>query len=123
MDSDDNGLGRLGDGAYANDGPANAPRVIRADIAWRGLESRRPANGPGRSSVAVRAEPIEDRGLDEAIVGSSPKAQALRDQIRLYADADAPVLIAGETGSGKELVARQLHLLSARRASREPRRR
>ncbi len=48
------------------------------------------------------------------IVGSSPQARSLREQIKAYADDSAPVLISGETGTGKELVARELHRLSAR---------
>lgn len=50
------------------------------------------------------------------IVGSSTAAKLLRDTIELYADDDSPVLVNGETGVGKELVARHLHLKS-RRAS------
>ena len=52
------------------------------------------------------------------IVGSSPQATALREKIDLYALDDAPVMVTGETGVGKELVARRLHLLGARRNKR-----
>ncbi|MCU0841339.1 MAG: sigma-54 dependent transcriptional regulator [Thiobacillaceae bacterium] len=43
------------------------------------------------------------------IVGQSYAVDRLRQQIHLYADAPFPVLIEGESGSGKELVARSLH--------------
>ena len=50
-----------------------------------------------------------------ALVGSSPQMQRVRHLIERVADSDAPVLIRGETGTGKELVARALHNLSHRR--------
>ena len=50
-----------------------------------------------------------------ALVGSSPAMQRVRRLIERVADADAPVLIRGETGTGKELVARALHETSSRR--------
>ena len=48
------------------------------------------------------------------IVGDSFAVQKLREQIRQYAPSPFPVLIEGESGSGKELVARALHRDSAR---------
>lgn len=49
------------------------------------------------------------------IIGASEACIALIEQVRRIARADAPVLIEGETGSGKELVARAVHYLGARR--------
>jgi DNA-binding NtrC family response regulator len=51
---------------------------------------------------------------DIGIVGNSFSIDRLRQQIRQYADAPFPVLIEGESGSGKELVAASLHRLSSR---------
>jgi two-component system nitrogen regulation response regulator GlnG/two-component system response regulator HydG len=48
------------------------------------------------------------------VVGESPAAWALREQIAFAAPRDAHALVLGESGSGKELVARALHRLSAR---------
>ena len=48
------------------------------------------------------------------IVGASFAMDRLRSQIKLYADTPFPVLIEGESGSGKELVAKSLHLWSKR---------
>jgi two-component system nitrogen regulation response regulator NtrX len=48
------------------------------------------------------------------MIGSHPTIEALRDQIALAAPTDSYVLITGENGTGKELVARQIHLQSRR---------
>jgi two-component system response regulator HydG len=48
------------------------------------------------------------------IVGHSPAMQAVRERIERVADAPAPVIVSGETGTGKGLVARALHADSRR---------
>lgn len=53
-------------------------------------------------------------GLDRVLLGQTPAMQNLRATIHLVADKDAAVLIRGETGTGKDLVARALHDLSPR---------
>ncbi len=50
------------------------------------------------------------------LVGDSAAMETLRGNIRRVAAADAPALILGPTGSGKELVARAVHALSSRSA-------
>ncbi len=54
-------------------------------------------------------------GLDQ-LVGSNVKMQKLYDQILTAADTNLTVLILGETGTGKELVARSIHSRSDRRS-------
>ena len=54
-------------------------------------------------------------GLDQ-LVGSHPKMQRLYDQIITASETDLTVLILGETGTGKELIARSIHSRSDRRA-------
>jgi DNA-binding NtrC family response regulator len=54
----------------------------------------------------------------EGLVGQSAAMQALFDRIRRVAPYDVPVLILGETGTGKEFVATALHRLSCRRGAR-----
>lgn len=66
---------------------------------------------------ADASPPPEDGGSGPPpvrLLGRSPAMRQLKDRIRCVAPAQAPVLIIGETGSGKELVARQLHDLSQR---------
>ena len=53
-------------------------------------------------------------GLHGQMVGGSPPMQALYDQIKLVAPSNGRVLITGENGSGKELVARAIHENSLR---------
>jgi len=53
-------------------------------------------------------------GLSTRLVGRNPAIQHLRAQIMALSDTDADVLITGETGSGKEVVARALHDFSTR---------
>lgn len=51
---------------------------------------------------------------DHSIIGHSRPVTKLLDELSLVADTDLPVLLSGETGVGKELFARWLHLHSAR---------
>jgi formate hydrogenlyase transcriptional activator len=51
----------------------------------------------------------------EQIIGNAPRLKAVLDSIRIVAPADSTVLIQGETGTGKELIARAIHNLSPRK--------
>ncbi|WP_413112886.1 sigma-54-dependent transcriptional regulator [Thaumasiovibrio sp. DFM-14] len=55
------------------------------------------------------------QALGPRIIGDTPSIQELRDTISHIADTDADTLLFGETGTGKELVARSLHEQSLRR--------
>jgi DNA-binding NtrC family response regulator len=61
----------------------------------------------------LRAENLSDTGFAD-LVGSAPAFQELKRMITRIGPADASVLIIGETGTGKELVARAIHRLSNR---------
>ncbi len=59
---------------------------------------------------------IAHRGsLDGRLIGNSKQMYALKEEIANIAATEVPVLISGETGTGKELVARAIHDLSDRR--------
>ena len=53
-------------------------------------------------------------GIEQRLIGNSDAIRQLRTEILDIADTDAPVLIQGETGTGKEVVARCLHQFGAR---------
>jgi formate hydrogenlyase transcriptional activator len=57
----------------------------------------------------------EGQNRFEGIVGSSTILRAVLDQIQTVAPTDSTVLIEGETGTGKELIARAIHTHSRRR--------
>lgn len=77
-----------------------------------------------RRALEVRRLVLENRRLrasveaaadDYPLIGTTPAMDALRDKLRQLAQIDVDVLIEGETGTGKELAARQLHRWSKRR--------
>ncbi|MHC4662578.1 MAG: sigma-54-dependent transcriptional regulator [Planctomycetota bacterium] len=76
--------------------------TIRAVVA-RALEQKRLSELPDADKYQVRD-----------IVGSSPEIQKVQELVKRIAATDATVLITGESGSGKELVARALHHNSLR---------
>jgi transcriptional regulator with GAF, ATPase, and Fis domain len=67
-------------------------------------------------NLALREE-LDQASMFEEIVGSSPALQEVLSQVAKVAPSDSTVLITGETGTGKELVARAIHKRS-QRASR-----
>jgi DNA-binding NtrC family response regulator len=78
--------------------PANLKRILEHALQFRAAEI----------SGATAFE-------DGMLVGRSPAIQKLRSQVSQCADSPFPVLIEGESGSGKEMVANALHRLSSRR--------
>lgn len=68
-----------------------------------------------RENIAARLGGFSHTG-DPIVQGQSPAWQKLMAQVAQVAPANAPVLIQGETGSGKEIVARTLHAQSRRAA-------
>jgi DNA-binding NtrC family response regulator len=64
------------------------------------------------AEAEMASEDIESLGEDEFFLSVSPIMQKLRTQAELLAQADVPVLILGEPGSGKGTVARLIHKLS-----------
>ena len=75
-----------------------------------------------RQIESIRIERNELRkeklGAGSGIIGESEVMKKLEQKIRMAADSDLPVLILGETGTGKELVARRIHQCSRRAENR-----
>lgn len=67
----------------------------------------------GSAGSEIASDENNSSPLD-ALTGCSKALVQLKQSLRLFAAADAPVLITGESGSGKELVAQTLHKLSPR---------
>jgi DNA-binding NtrC family response regulator len=66
-----------------------------------------------KENLALREE-IDVSRMFEEIVGSSPALQVVLSQVAKVAPTDSTVLISGETGTGKELIARAIHKRSQR---------
>jgi PAS domain S-box-containing protein len=61
-----------------------------------------------KENIALREE-IDKASMFEEIVGTSPALQAVLSRVAKVAPTDSTVLITGETGTGKELIARAIH--------------
>ncbi|MGE5303368.1 MAG: sigma 54-interacting transcriptional regulator [Alphaproteobacteria bacterium] len=78
-------------------------------------DRKRTEEGIRKENVALREE-IDKASMFEEIVGSSEALRKVLLQVEKVAPTDSTVLITGETGTGKELVARAIHKRSARSA-------
>ena len=68
-----------------------------------------------QENIALREE-IDKTSMFEEIVGASPPLRAVLSHVAKVAPTDSTVLITGETGTGKELIARAIHKRSPRSA-------
>jgi formate hydrogenlyase transcriptional activator len=93
---------------YAESAPTNTS-LYRVDE-----EDRKQAEDTlRRENVALREE-IDKTSMFEEIVGTSPSLKGVLSRFSKVAPSDSTVLITGETGTGKELVARAIHRRSDR---------
>ena len=60
----------------------------------------------------------DSAGFSSGLIGSSPNFMAVFEDVRTVAPVDCAVLIQGETGTGKEVIARAIHDASSRRQHR-----
>ena len=89
-------------------------QIVRWYIAATDIEDRkRDEHKLQQENVALREE-IDKTSMFEEIVGGSPALTAVLSQVSKVAASDSTVLISGETGTGKELVARAIHRRSPR---------
>src|SRR5262249_32211160 len=89
-------------------------QITRWYVTGTDIEDRKRAEDTlRRENVALREE-IDKASMFEEIVGTSPALQAVLSRISKVAPIDSTVLITGETGTGKELIARAIHRRSSR---------
>jgi two-component system response regulator HupR/HoxA len=106
------------------------PEALRREVG-RALESRDPAASDAQPTSALaganarlRAENAQLRSemarrhTFDRIIGSSPAMKCVFEVMEKVAETDAPVLITGEPGTGKDLVARAIHYSGHRKAER-----
>ena len=111
---------RKGDGSYrwflARYNPVREEqgRIKRWYVACTDIDDRKRAEDRLRNENVVLREEIDRSSMFEEIVGASPALQALLSRVSKVAPTDSTVLIMGETGTGKELIARAIHRRSAR---------
>ncbi len=89
-------------------------RIIRWYATAMDIDERKRAEERVRNENLALREDIDRSSMFEEIVGSSPALQRVLGQVAKVAKTDSTVLIQGETGTGKELIARAIHRRSSR---------
>src|ERR1700756_277521 len=93
--------------------------MAHATLAFSDLENREGAGFANMSEFEGeemnRETQISSESCFEHIVGRSPALQQVLHQVMIVAPTDSTVLLHGETGTGKELIARAKHNLTSRR--------
>ena len=89
-------------------------QITRLYLASADIDDRKRAEERLQQENAALREEIDKASMFEEIVGTSPALKAVLSHISKVAPSDSTVLITGETGTGKELVARAIHRRSAR---------
>jgi formate hydrogenlyase transcriptional activator len=102
------------------DSPTPARVIEMRSQFLRGAHKIEPgAEVPAMANLGAVHLPSKEQALPEvntnAIIGASPALRTALDLVSVVAPTDSSVLILGETGTGKELVARAVHNLSNRR--------
>jgi PAS domain S-box-containing protein len=89
-------------------------RILRWYATGTEIEDRKQAEERvHRENIALRDE-VDKTSMFEEIVGASSALQAVLSRVTKVAPTESTVLITGETGTGKELIARAIHKRSAR---------
>ena len=86
--------------------------AVENDRRLRALAEQREAAEADKHSLLIR---LGRERLADTIVGGDSGLKEVMERVELVAGSNAPVLLFGETGSGKEVVARAIHTRSARR--------
>jgi formate hydrogenlyase transcriptional activator len=89
-------------------------RLTRWYAAATDIEDRKEAEQRLQNENVALREEIDKASMFEEIIGTSPVLQAVLSRVSKVAPTDSTVLVTGETGTGKELVARAIHRRSQR---------
>jgi len=89
-------------------------QIIRWYVTGTDIDEQKRTEERLRNENLVLREEIDRTSMFEEIVGSSKPMRQVVKQVEKVAPSDSTVLILGETGTGKELIARALHRLSRR---------
>src|SRR5216684_724652 len=89
-------------------------RLMRWYVAGTDIEDRKQAEQRLQNENLALREDIDQASMFEEIVGSSKTLRKVLSQVAKVAPTDSTVLILGETGTGKELIARAIHSRSNR---------
>jgi PAS domain S-box-containing protein len=89
-------------------------RISRWYVTSTDIEDRRRTEERLQNENVALREEIDKASMFEEIVGTSPALKSVLSRISKVAPSDSTVLITGETGTGKELVARAIHRRSSR---------
>jgi DNA-binding NtrC family response regulator len=94
----------------------NLIRTLRSQMEELRLKDHKITQAKMRERASLAGLPAQDREDDPApqIIGAGPLMQRLKADIVKAAQVEADVLVSGETGSGKQLVAEAIHKLSSR---------
>jgi formate hydrogenlyase transcriptional activator len=92
----------------------DAGRIVRWFATATDIEDRKRAEDRMRNETVVLREDLVRSSMFEEIVGSAPPLRRVLAQVERVASTDSTVLILGETGTGKELIARAIHARSKR---------
>jgi formate hydrogenlyase transcriptional activator len=91
-------------------------RLVRWYVTGTDIEDRKRAEDRAKNENVALREEIDRDQMFEEIVGSSDAIRQVLEQVSKVAPTDSTVLISGETGTGKELLARAIHKRSNRAA-------
>ena len=89
-------------------------RILRWYASATDIDDRKRAEERTRNENLALREDIDRSSMFEEIVGSSPALQRVLAQVAKVATTDSTVLILGDTGTGKELIARAIHQAGVR---------
>ena len=89
-------------------------RVLRWFVTGTEIEALKQAEERAQNENLALREEVDKASMFEEIVGTSPTLQAVLTRVAKVAPTESTIIISGETGTGKELIARAIHKRSVR---------